>query len=88
MNMSNITFHVPRLRTFVFKKSSAKKIFTIIFLVKSLKCFSWNNVCPASQTLPNIISQLGDKVSPVWQSEKTQDNHPILFQCWASVEYD
>ena len=37
------------LSTFVFKKSS-KKIFTIIFMVKSLKGFSWNNVGPASQT--------------------------------------
>ena len=25
----------------------------------------------------------GDKVSG-----QTRDNHPILFQCWASVEYD
>ena len=47
---------------------------------------------------PNSISQLGqcivlsgsgisgDKASPAWQSEQTQDNHPILFQSWASVE--
>ena len=26
------------------------------------------------------------KASPVWQ--QTGDNNPILFQCWASVEYD
>ena len=51
MNMSNITFETPRLSTFVFKKSSEKNIFTIIFVVKSLKGFDWNNVGPASQTL-------------------------------------
>ena len=47
MNISNITFEVPRLSTFVFKK----KIFTIIFVVKSLNDFGWNNVGPASKTL-------------------------------------
>ena len=26
---------------------------------------------------------LGNKRSPIWQSERTRDNHPILFQCWA-----
>ena len=51
MNMSNITFVVTRLRTFVFKKSSGKKIFTIIFVVQSLKGFGWNNVGPASHTV-------------------------------------
>ena len=51
MNMCNITFEVPRLSTFVFKKKSEKKIFTIIFMVKSLKGFGWNNVGPASQTV-------------------------------------
>ena len=35
MTMCNITFEVPRLCTFVFKKSSEKNIFTIIFVVKS-----------------------------------------------------
>ena len=47
--MCNIMFVVPS--TFVFKKSSEKKIFTIIFVVKSLKGFGWNNVGPASQTV-------------------------------------
>ena len=42
--MSNITFQVPRLSSFVFKKISEKKIFTIIFVVKSLNGFGWNNV--------------------------------------------
>ena len=40
MNMSNITSQ---------KKVFRKKIFTIIFVAKSLKGFSWNNVGPASQ---------------------------------------
>ena len=53
MNMCNITFAVPRLSIFVFKKSSEKKnIFTmIIFMVKSLTGFGWNDVGPASQTV-------------------------------------
>ena len=49
MNMCNITFEVPRLSTFMFKKSLEKKIFTIIFVVKSLKGFGWNNVGQTSQ---------------------------------------
>ena len=100
MNMCNVTFEVPRLSTLMFKKSLEKNIFTIIFVVKSLKGFGWNNVGPASQTVANINSQLGQsivlsgqwlsghKTSPVWQSEQTRDNHPILFQCWTSIEYD
>ena len=59
MNMCNITFEVPRLSTFVFKKFSEIKISTIIFMVKSLKGFGWNNVSPASQTVAQHYSQLG-----------------------------
>ena len=65
MNMCNITFQVLRLSraTFVFNKCSEKKIFTIIFVVKSLKGFGWNNVGPASlasQTVAHhYISILG-----------------------------
>ena len=51
MHMCNITFEVSRLGTFVFKKPSEKNIFTIIFVVKSLKGFGWNNIGPASQTV-------------------------------------
>ena len=55
MNMSNITFQVLELSrprpTFVFNKCSEIVIFTIIFVVKSLKGFGWNNVGPASQTV-------------------------------------
>ena len=51
MNMCNVTFQVPRLSTFVFKKSLEGKISPIIFVDKSLKGFGWNNVGPASKTL-------------------------------------
>ena len=50
MNMCNVTFQVPRLSTSVFKKSSDKNIFTIIFVAKSLQGFVWNIVGPASKT--------------------------------------
>ena len=39
MNMSNITFQILRLSTLVFNKCSEIIIFTIIFVVKSLKGF-------------------------------------------------
>ena len=78
-----------------------KKISTIIFVVKGLKGFDWNNVGPASQTVAQYYFTIGlmyrvypgsglsgDERSPVWQSEQTRDNHPILLHCWASVEYD
>ena len=48
MNMCNITFQVLRLSTFVFNKCSEKQIVMIIFVVRSLKGFGWNNVAPAS----------------------------------------
>ena len=43
----HIAFQVLRLSSFIF----TKKKFTIIFLVKSSKCFDWNNVGPALQTV-------------------------------------
>ena len=101
MDMSNITFEFPRLSTFSFKSLQKKKVFTIILVFGSLKGFDWNNVCPASQTVAQDYFTLGpmyvlsgysgfsvDIVSPVWQSEQKWDNHPNLFQCWASIEYD
>ena len=51
LNMCNRVFEVPRLNTFVFKKSSGNKIFANIFVVKRLKGFGWNNVGPSSQTM-------------------------------------
>ena len=59
MNMCNITFEVPRLSTFVFKKSSEKKIFMNIFVFKTLKGFGWNNVGPASQIGPMYLVKSG-----------------------------
>ena len=89
MDMCNITFEVPRFSTFVLKKSSEKKIFTIIFVVKSLKGFSWNNNGPASQTVAQHYFTIG----PMYRVARVVafrgiKRHPILFQCWASVEFD
>ena len=71
----------------------------IIFVVKSLEGFGWNNVVPASQTVAQhyftigpmylviwVVTFRGNKASPAWQSERTRDTYPILFQCWASVD--
>ena len=59
MNMSNITFQVLGVSNFVFNKCSEIIIFTIIFVVKSLKCFGWNNVGPASQTVAQHYISIG-----------------------------
>ena len=59
MNMSNITFQILRLSTFVFNKSSEIIIFTIIFVVKSVKGFGWNIVSPASQTVAQHYISIG-----------------------------
>ena len=59
MNMCDITFEVPRSSTFVFKKSSENKMFTIIFVVRSLKGFGLNNVVPASQTVAQDYLTIG-----------------------------
>ena len=63
--MCNITFRVSRLSTFVFKKSSEKNVFTIIFVVKSLTGFGWNNVGPASQTVAQHYFTIGPMVSVI-----------------------
>ena len=47
--MSNIMFQVLRLGTFVINKCSEIIIFTIIFVVRSVKGFGWNNVGSVSQ---------------------------------------
>ena len=59
MNMSNIAFQVLRLSTFVFNKCSVIIIFTIIFVVKSLKGFGWNIVAQRRRRWPIITSALG-----------------------------
>ena len=66
MNMANITFQVLRLRTFVFNKYSAIIIFTIIFVVKSLKGCGWNNVGQASQTVAQHYISIGSIYRVIW----------------------
>ena len=58
MNMSNITFEVPRLSTFVFKKSS-EKIYSRLIRAMSLKGFGWNNIGQASQTVAQHYFTIG-----------------------------
>ena len=48
VSMCNITFQVVRLSTFFFNKYLEKKKVTIIFVVKNLKGFGYNNVGQAS----------------------------------------
>ena len=98
MNMCNITFEVPGLSTFVFKKSSEKH--TLIFVVKSLKSFGWSNVGSASQTVDQnyftigpmyrvtFVVALRHSFTRMAVREQTLGNHPILFQYWTNVEYD
>ena len=66
MGMCNITFQVLRLSTFVFNKCSEIIIFTIIFVVKSLKDFGWNNVGPASQTVALHYISFGPMYRVIW----------------------
>ena len=66
MIMSNITFEVPRLITSVYKKSSEKKIFTIIFVVKSLKGVCCNNGGPALQTVAQHYFTIGPMYHVIW----------------------
>ena len=61
--MSNITFHVLMLSTFVFNKCSEIIIFTIIFVVKSIiraqMALVGIMLAQRRRRWPNIISQLG-----------------------------
>ena len=99
MNMSSKTIQVLRLSTFVFTECSKIIKFKIIFVVKSLKGFGWNNFGPASQTGPalhqhwlNVSCYLvfpapGFERSPAeCSSQKKKYNHPMIFQWRASVE--
>ena len=78
MSMSNITFKVPRLSTFVFIKSS-EKIITIILVGKELTGFwldqCWHSIANggpklfhnwANVSCPSGSGLSGDKASPVW----------------------
>ena len=66
MNMSNITFQVLKLSTFVFTKCSEIILFTIVYVVKSLKGFDWNNVGPASQTVAQHYISIGPMYRVIW----------------------
>ena len=52
--------------TFDFKKCSEKKIFTIIFVVRSLNGFAWNNVGPASQTVAQHYFTIWPMYRVIW----------------------
>ena len=58
MNMSKITFEIPRLSTFVFKKSS-EKVYSRLVRVMSLNGFGWNNIGQASQTVAQHYFTIG-----------------------------
>ena len=64
MKMSNIKYQVLRLSTFL--KVFRKKIFIIIFVVKNLKGFGWNNVSPASQTVSQHYISIGPTFRVIW----------------------
>ena len=66
INMCNITLQVLRLSTFVFNKYLEKKIVTIIFVVRSLKCFGWTNIGPASQTVAQHYISIGPMYRVIW----------------------
>ena len=58
MSMCNVTFQVLWLSDLALR-SVQKKIFTIIYVVGSIKVFSWNNVGPASQTVARYYISIG-----------------------------
>ena len=66
MSMCNIMFRVLRLSTFVFNKCSEKILFTIIFVVKSLKGFGWNNVGIMSQMVTQDYISIGPMYHVIW----------------------
>ena len=83
--MCNITFGVPRLSTFLFKKSSEKKIFTIIFVVKSLKGFSLYNVGPASQMVAYCVIQVVAFPGIKFHPYGSQSGHGTITQLCFNV---
>ena len=66
MNICNITFQVLRLITFVFNKCSQNKMVTIIFVVKNIKSFGWDNVGPASQKVAQHNISIGLIYRVIW----------------------
>ena len=74
MNMCNITYEVPRLSTFVFKKFSEKNRFTIIYVVKSLRGFGWDNIGPGNWA--NVSCYPGSGISGVKRFCLKHSNRP------------
>ena len=56
----------PQVMYFCLKQVFRKKIFTIVFVVKSLMGFGWNNVGPASQTVANHYICIGPMFRVIW----------------------
>ena len=67
ISMCNITFQVLELSRLLFSLTSVqKKIFTIIFVVRSLKGFKRNNVGPASQMVARHYISIGPMYRVIW----------------------
>ena len=70
-------------------------------MIKSLKGFGWNNIGPASHMVAQHDISVGPMYRVIWvvaflatgwesvtcieMSQRTRDNLPMLFYCWASV---
>ena len=82
LNMCNITFQFLRLSrpTFVFTRCSEKYIFTVIFVVESLKGFGWNNVGPASQTVAQHYISIGPMYGAIWCFWRREVKRPCIMQ--------
>ena len=65
MDRCNITFQVIRLGSLSLRNVE-KKLFSLIFVVKSLNVFGWNNVGPASQTVAQHYISIGPMYRVVW----------------------
>ena len=101
MNMSNKTFEVLRLSTFVFEKCSEKIHSRLIIVIRAKRVFMlefcWPGVTDGGPALNQnwvnascylVFLAPGWEAPPALQcsSQKTRYNHPMLFQYWASVE--
>ena len=62
MKISNITFQILRLSTFVFNKCSEIIIFTITFVVKSYRVSAGIMLAQRRRQWPSITSALGQSI--------------------------
>ena len=60
--MCNIAFEVPRVSTFVFKKSSEKKYSPLYLWLRDLRVLVGILLAQRRRQWPNLISQLGQCV--------------------------